>query len=313
MPCCDPLNPPPVSRQAGLAIERRLCEVEGQRIAAEMHLLPSENGSAPPPIVFLHGVLTSTCLVTELFPAPSQVSWISLSLPGHFGGSFAPGLTASSIDADFYVRLIEGALQQLLGDQQVILVGWSLGGFSVLAVTAAHPERVAAVACLAGFAEPRFAGVVRIMSWMVRLPGAATLVRCGLWLAEQMPRVFWFFALLTTSNWKAFETADAKEVLHGVWLRFRCSDAASLSLVLATLPKLDVGDAVGGITCPVLIGSGSDDPVVPVREARRIASRLPQAELRIYEGAGHMFFCEWEGFQDHLAGWLQQHFEGFRR
>jgi pimeloyl-ACP methyl ester carboxylesterase len=311
MLCCDPLDPPPVARQAGLALERRICEVDGQKIAAELHLLPASSADAPPPIVFLHGVLTSSCLATELFADPSRFSWISLSLPGHAGGSFAPGIRGAEIDAAFYVRLIEGALQHLVGSQRVILVGWSLGGFTVLAVTAAHPERVAAVACLAGFAEPRFTGIVRVMSWMVRLPGAASLVEWGLWLAGLMPRVFWFVALLTASNWRAFRAADAKAVLYDVWLRYRCHDPASLALVLATLPKLNVGDAVAGITCPALIGSGSHDPVVPVEEARRIAGRLHQAELRIYDGAGHMFFCEWAGFQEHLAAWLQLHFKGF--
>ena len=168
---CDPLAPPAVPRLAGLSLVQRVVEVDGHRVAAEMHLLDAAGCSGRPPVVFLHGVLTSSCLASELFDDPSRVSWISLSLPGHFGGGFAAGLSPDDIDASFYVRLIEAALEQLVGSQQVVLVGWSLGGFSALAVAATHPQRVAAVASLAGFAEPRFAGVVRVMSWMVRLPG----------------------------------------------------------------------------------------------------------------------------------------------
>lgn len=307
MRCCDPLAPPAVPRLAGLSLVRRVVEVDGHRVAAEMHLLDAAGCSGRPPVVFLHGVLTSSCLASELFDDPSRVSWISLSLPGHFGGGFAAGLSPDDIDASFYVRLIEAALEQLVGSQQVVLVGWSLGGFSALAVAATHPQRVAAVASLAGFAEPRFAGVVRVMSWMVRLPGAASLARVGLWLAVHLPRLYWFAALLTASNWRACLTDESKATINGVWQRYRCHDPASLSLVLATLPKLNVGDRVARIRCPAWIGSGSHDPVVPVREARRIAVKIPGATLQVYQGAGHMFFCEWPGFRTHLARWLQDH------
>jgi len=297
---CDPLDPPSVPRLAGLRIERRLLEVDGHQVAAEMHLLEQ----AGPPVVFLHGVLTSTCLATELFHDPAAASWISLSLPGHFGGRFAPGTLRKAIDASLYGQLVEAALQQLLGSQQVILVGWSLGGFTALAVTTAYPQRVAAVASLAGFAEPRFSGVVWVMSRLVRLPGAGKLVRLGLWVAGHLPRVFWMVALLTAHSWKACLAEPGRATLNGVWRRYRCHDPASLAMVLATLHRLNVGDRVASIRCPVWIGSGSHDPVVPLAEARRIAARLPQAEMHVYPQAGHMFFCEWLGFRDHLAAWL---------
>ena len=302
MPCCDPLDPPAVPRLEGLRVERRVVEVDGHRVAAEVHL----REQAQPPLVFVHGVLTSTCLGRELFDDPESASWIALSLPGHFGGRFAEGTARSGIDAALYARLIEGALQQLVGSQPVILAGWSLGGFTALAVTAAHPERVIAVASLAGFAEPRFAGVVRVMSWLVRLPGMAMLVRAGLWMAGHLPRVFWMVALLTAHNWKACLAEPGRSTLNGVWQRYRCHDPSAMAAVLATLHRLNVGDRVASIRCPVWIGSGSHDPVVPLAEARRIAARLPQAELKVYPRAGHMFFCEWAGFRDDLAAWLAE-------
>jgi pimeloyl-ACP methyl ester carboxylesterase len=300
MCACDPLDPPAVPGLSGLDVDRRLLEVDGHHVAAEMHLL--QQGC--PPVVFLHGVLTSTCLVSELFDDPASASWISLSLPGHFGGRFAADITAASIDAALYVRLIEGALRQLVGSQRVILVGWSLGGFTAMAVTAAHPERVVAVASLAGFAEPRFAGVVWVMSWLVRTPGVASLVRLGLWLAGRLPSVFWIVCLLTAHNWPACRTESAKAALNGVWRRFRCHNTVSLAWVLATLYRLNIGDRVAGISCPVWIASGSHDPVVPLAEALRIADRLPQARLQVYKRAGHLFFCEWPGFRDGLADWI---------
>lgn len=302
MPCCDPLAPPSVTSLEGVSVERQVLEVDGHRVAVEMHLL--DGSTEAPPIVFLHGVLTTSCLVGELFDDPTAHSWISLSLPGHFGGAFAAGTTREAIDAALYIRLTEGALEQLLGQQEVILIGWSLGGFTALAVTAAHPERVRAVASLAGFAEPRFTGLVRVMSWLVRLPAITRVVRFGIWVAACRPRFFGMIALLTAHNWKACGTPAASDTFASIWQRYRCHDPDSLTLVLATLHGLDVGSEVARITCPVWIGSGSHDPVVPLAEAERIVARLPQAELRVYDQAGHMFFCEWPGFREHLAEWL---------
>ena len=304
MPGCDPLDPPTVSCLEGLSIERKVVAVDGHTVAAEMHLLERGKAGDRPTVVFLHGVLTSSCLAAELFEDPSAVSWISLSLPGHFGGSLAAGTRREDVDKRLYVRLTEGALQELVGSQQVILVGWSLGGFTALAVTAAHPERVLAVASLAGFAEPRFTGVVRVLSWLVQLPVVARVVRFGIWVAACRPRFFWLMALLTAHNWRACFTPAGKATFNSIWSRYRCHDAESLTSILATLHRLNLGTAVSSIRCPAWIGSGSRDPVVPVAEARRIAGRLPQAELQVYDGAGHMFFCEWPGFRKHLAAWL---------
>lgn len=310
---CDPLVPPRVPRLAGLVIEQRVVEIDGHRVAAEIHRHPQADRTAGgddgprsgdrTPIVFLHGVLTSTCLASELFEDPAAHEWISLSLPGHFGGRLAAGTTRRDIDASLFVRLIEGALEQLVGSRRVILVGWSLGGFTALAVAAAHPQRVAAVASLAGFAEPRFAGVVRVLSWLVRLPGTGWLVRLGLLLAMVRPRVFWLVTLLTAATWRPCLTRDAKDAINGVWRRYRCHDAASLVMVLARLHTLDIGNRVSGIRCPVWIASGDRDPVVPLAEAQRIAARLPQAEFEVYPRAGHIFFCEWAGFRADFAAW----------
>jgi pimeloyl-ACP methyl ester carboxylesterase len=38
-----------------------------------------------------------------------------------------------------------------------------------------------------------------------------------------------------------------------------------------------------------LVISGDDDPLVPVENARMLASRIPQARLEIVERAGHLF------------------------
>ena len=53
----------------------------------------------------------------------------------------------------------------------------------------------------------------------------------------------------------------------------------------------DVWDRLDRITCPTLVASGRYDGIAPPANGEAIASRLPGAELRLYEG-GHAFFAQ---------------------
>jgi poly(3-hydroxyalkanoate) depolymerase len=43
---------------------------------------------------------------------------------------------------------------------------------------------------------------------------------------------------------------------------------------------------------PVLVLTGDDDPIVPVRNARLLASRIPNARLEVIRGGGHLLLLE---------------------
>jgi 3-oxoadipate enol-lactonase len=51
----------------------------------------------------------------------------------------------------------------------------------------------------------------------------------------------------------------------------------------------DVWDRLGSITCPTFVGAGRYDGIAPLSNSENIASRIPGAELHVYEG-GHGFF-----------------------
>jgi 3-oxoadipate enol-lactonase len=53
----------------------------------------------------------------------------------------------------------------------------------------------------------------------------------------------------------------------------------------------DVWDRLDRITCPTLVASGRFDGIAPASNGEAIASRLPQADLRLYHG-GHAFFAQ---------------------
>lgn len=52
-----------------------------------------------------------------------------------------------------------------------------------------------------------------------------------------------------------------------------------------------LGDA-GKIASPALVIHGSDDRYVPVANAAALAEAIPDARLRILDGAGHLVFIE---------------------
>jgi poly(3-hydroxyoctanoate) depolymerase len=43
---------------------------------------------------------------------------------------------------------------------------------------------------------------------------------------------------------------------------------------------------------PTLVVAGEDDPSVPVRNARLLAARLPDARLHVVDGGGHLFLLD---------------------
>jgi pimeloyl-ACP methyl ester carboxylesterase len=53
----------------------------------------------------------------------------------------------------------------------------------------------------------------------------------------------------------------------------------------------DVWDRLPAITCPTLVAGGKYDGIAPPANSEAIASRISDAELRLYEG-GHAFFAQ---------------------
>jgi pimeloyl-ACP methyl ester carboxylesterase len=53
----------------------------------------------------------------------------------------------------------------------------------------------------------------------------------------------------------------------------------------------DVWDRLPRITCPTIVAGGRFDGIAPPANSEAIASRVPGAELRLYDG-GHAFFAQ---------------------
>ena len=186
------------------------------------------------------------------------------------------------------------------GVDRVGVVGWSAGGPHALAVGAALPQRVGALATIGGM-EP--------------LPDKAARHELGLRidrilivLARRAPRL----AALASAPGRPRRATSAKRQL----LRpLSAPDRRMLEPVepeqIATLfdraaqhgphgivddyrafGAPDWGFTLDQVTGPVRVWQGEDDTAVPPAIGRRLAAALPRGSLQIVPAAGHFLFLE---------------------
>lgn len=280
-------------------VRRVLVPVNGHVVAADVHL----RDNTRPPTVFLHGLLTTVAVAPRVFGDPAEESWIALSLPGHHPGRLAVGTRPAAVDVDLLAGLAEAALAATVGSRRVIAVGWSTGGFAALALAARHPERVAAVATLAGFARgSRIGGSIAWMAWLARSGLGAAAVRAGLWAGGRLPSLHHAIVRSGAADGPAARSVPPAllQMLHREFSRL---DPRELVTLLAALAELDLTADLAAIHCPAWVAAGGRDPFVPLDETRRLAAGLRDATLTVYDTGGHLFFTEWPGVQRDFAAW----------
>lgn len=175
-----------------------------------------------------------------------------------------------------------------LGLRSVDLVGFSLGGFVAQDVVLKRPDLVRKL-ILAGTGPAGGQGINRVgpVSWPLVLKGLLTL---------KDPKTYLFFR--STANGRR----AARDFLER--LRERTADRDTAITPSAFLRQLKAIKAwglqpkqdPGAIRQPVLVANGDRDVMVPTPNSADMARRLPNAELVLYEDAGHGGI-----FQNHAA------------
>jgi 3-oxoadipate enol-lactonase len=222
-------------------------EVNGARLWVE------ESGSGPA-VVFVHGGLGDRRLwEPQAWSLARRFRCIRYDLR-FFGRSDAPGEAWSSIDD--LVRLLDA-----LEIDRAALVGLSMGGGLALDVAVAHPQRVWAVAHVAG---------------------SVTGLPANPYTDEQEAA---FDAALERGDLDAAMAIDfsiwaplgADETLRELWLT--TPDARGIPTGAAPLPRPDVHERLGEIAVPALVVSASRDAGSVRDRCRTVAERIPGARL----------------------------------
>jgi pimeloyl-ACP methyl ester carboxylesterase len=159
-----------------------------------------------------------------------------------------------------------------LGEEAAMLVGESFGGTVVLCFALAYPQMVRRLVVVNSF--PRFRNRLKI--------------ELGVLLASALPfRLLWPFRR-AASAFGLFIDRVKKEDRRTFWRAIRSVSGEAYSRRLQLIAGLNIEERLCEIQAPTTFIAGDRDFLVPsAREARAMASRMPNANFRIINGAGH--------------------------
>jgi pimeloyl-[acyl-carrier protein] methyl ester esterase len=234
-----------------------------------------------PPLVLLHGWGLHSDVWQPLLPAlRAHFDPLLIDLPG-LGRSpaLAGPVTLQAVAAE--------VLQQV--DESAIWLGWSLGGLVAAQAARQAPELVRGLVTVAS--NPCF---VAREDWSCGM-AADTFDGFVSALATDSARTLASFALLQSRG------EGARDILRTLKALLAEYEAAALADNLKLLAE-DRRSTLGGLTLPALHIFGESDQLVPASILPHIQALQPQAQVRLYEGAGHLpFYSHQNRFVDDLV------------
>lgn len=237
--------------------------------------------AAPVGAAFLHGFGSSLVSFGPLQDAlATERRTVAWDRPG-FGLTERVVADDAPYAPEAQVRHVAEALDAA-GVARAVLIGHSAGGAIALRVAVEHPERVAGLV-LIGPAVYEGGGPPVGTRWLLRTPqferiGPLLMRRLGGEGGEGLLRAAYadperLRPEVLAAYRRATEVDDWDRAL---WASVRASRAPALE------------DRLSEVEMPVLVVTGAEDRVVPPESSRRLAEALPDAELVVLEGCGHV-------------------------
>jgi len=185
-------------------------------------------------------------------------------------------------------------MRQVISDHSApssILVGFSLGAYLAVDFALAHPERVKSLILIASSARGLSATEIQTRRRIV--------------------------PMLAKNTYTGMSRARLREVLHPSHhedqsiidtiqqMALDLGKEVLLAQFTATIDRPNLMDRLGQITCPVLIVGAEADNLIDPADLRTMHDRLPQSQLRMHTGTGHMLPLEVpQAVADDLLGFL---------
>lgn len=278
-----------------MQVREGVVESEGHRLgylAVNEHLARA----GEPAVVFIHGVLASLNCWRDWVPPSLREgrAWYALGLPAHHPSTVPADFHASQVDAPWFFRVMNGALQALVGDRPVIVVGHSTGGFCALNLAIHQAPNVVGIVSVAGFHRGKWGSVEGQLLWLASLgrwakyPFVANLL-----VARNSPFVQRQFASLLVHDRRAFLANPlGQRFLDNIGPDTRAQDAAALFELFNGISRLEIRHELGRIAIPSHVFIGSHDAVVSASQSRVIADSVPGATVVEFPDTGHLPFIE---------------------
>ena len=261
---------PPAELEARYAdVASRFLEWDGLRIHYK------DEGSGPP-LLLLHGTASSLHTwdgwVAEL---RDRFRLLRLDLPGF-------GLTGPEPHHDYSPeRRVEvlAALLDHLGVERCSVAGNSLGGYLAWQLAARRPERVDRLVLVdaAGYPEHRATGMT-VMD-LGRIPVLSSV------LGKLTPRFLIAAGVREAYGDPSRATPEIIDRYYRLLLREGNRQALLAGLNSERPAELD---AIRSISRPTLVMWGREDRLIAVELAERFHQDLPDSELIVYPGIGHV-------------------------
>ncbi|MBN2080354.1 MAG: alpha/beta hydrolase [Spirochaetes bacterium] len=270
-------------------------ESEGHHLAylaVNEHLAKEEE----PSIVFIHGVLASVNFWLDCVPPgfKEDRAWYSLSLPAHHPSTVPPDFAPEQVDEQWFFRLMNGALKELLGGKKAVIVGHSTGGFAALILAIHKAPNVIGIISIAGFHSGHWGGVEGLL---VKLAGlgrwAKGLFASNIALARRSSFIQRTFSSLLAYNRKAYRSSPlSQRFIENIGPNTRQQDSDALFSLFNAIGPLEIADQLHQISIPCYIFAGTHDPVVPAKQSLVLAGNIRHAKTVVFRNVGHMPFME---------------------
>jgi len=272
----------PVGRSAWMDIDWRAHQ-RWERIGGRwMNVIDIGPAEPEGTVVFIHGL--SGCWQNWLENLPHfarRHRCIAMDLPG-FGASEMP---REKISISGYAAAVDELLRKL-GVSRASVVGNSMGGFIGLEIAirfGTWADRLVLVSAAGLTIEhQRDDPVIRFgreASWLVKAFTG--------WLASRSdalarrPRTRQAVMRVVAAHPERLPAPLVAEQLRG-------SGGPGFVDALDALTSYPIKDRLGEIRAPTLVVWGTEDRLVPVRDAWRFGELIPNAEVVVYEDTGHM-------------------------
>ena len=203
-------------------------------------------------------------------------------------GRGARNLTIDDVSMPRIARDLKAVVDDA-GIDRFVVIGHSMGAQTALELYRQAPDRVAALALLAGtFENPAKTFYGQSIGNLLFPVGAAVMrwlpeVLAPIWLTIGPANVGHFGARLA----KAAGPKCSQEDLHPYLLHLKATDPAVMVLMAAAMRDHSAADLLATITAPTLVVAAGADVFTPARCSETMHHRIPDSELVTFPDAGH--------------------------
>lgn len=246
-----------------------------------------------PPLFLLHGLTSSVGFWHKGEPYTQYGPCYALSLPGHYPAIAPASFQQEMLSAKVLGQIIVAAIDQIVPDRPVTLIGHSAGGMVGLAAAMQAPTKIHRLITVAGFAQGHLTGPMGRLVQMAQWERLGKRLFPLFFLHRLHPTVTqWALGSFVTDR-PAFTRRPtfASEFASG-YTYYKKMHPGSIWPYFQMMPQVDLVYRLLRIAAATLVITGDKDPIVPPEQSQLIASRVPNSQLAVIPGAGHLPMME---------------------